>query len=151
MSGKDLLTRCDEAARGYEATHGPGARCLFHDLADELRRLYPIEQDVRALLTYRAVPDGGAFQGRYYDPIEHGYTTLEGITTRRLEAGKRLMAPVKGGGGEDRRGRDRAMCEAHETALPLGVDVALVAAPGCTRWSGGVARRKAWLLPVVGK
>ncbi|QCO00544.1 hypothetical protein D3093_35465 (plasmid) [Azospirillum argentinense] len=98
MSGKDLLTRCDEAARGHEATHGPGARCLFHDLADELRRLYPIVRDVRALLTYsgKAVPDGGAFQGRYYNPIEHGYTTLEGITTRRLEAGKRLMAAVKG-------------------------------------------------------
>ena len=97
MSGKDLLTRCDEAARGHEATHGSGARSLFHDLADELRRLYPIERDVRTLLTYggKAVPDGGTYQGRYYDPIKNDYTTLEVITAQRVEAGKRLMAAVK--------------------------------------------------------
>ncbi|MFP5512450.1 MAG: hypothetical protein ACLGJC_05145 [Alphaproteobacteria bacterium] len=89
-----ILHRCLDAAKGHEAANGDGSRCLFQDVADELKRLYAIERDVKMLLAYADQAKTGTHQGRYWDPIKSEYATLEGITERRIEAGKRLMQAV---------------------------------------------------------
>lgn len=96
MAENSLLQRCLEAAAGHEAAHGTGSRCLYHDLADELKRLLAIETDVRRLLAYAGEAKTGTYQGRYWDPIRQESVSLEVIATRRVDAGKRLLAAVKG-------------------------------------------------------
>lgn len=96
MAVASILSRCQDAAKGHEAEHGADARCLFHDVAEELKRLYAIERDVRGLLACgrNAQANTDPYQ-RHYDPIAQEYTSLDRLVTRRIEAGKRLLAAVK--------------------------------------------------------
>ncbi len=91
-----ILQRAEAAARGHEAEHGAGARCLHHGVVDELKRLYAIERDVRALLVCgdEAKEAVGSPGGNRYDHAKQQYVSLGQTATCRLEAGKRLIAAV---------------------------------------------------------
>lgn len=95
----DLLSRLDAAAKGHEAQHGEICRSIFHDAADEIRRLSEIERDVRVLVGCSIDITGSDRNGTYWKPTHQGGpVSLNELTKQRSQAAARLLAAIKAKG-----------------------------------------------------